>query len=459
MARRAAKKKSVRSETSNKRSAGDEWELLEAKHPGHRHLSLEQLLTLPMPVVNAIAKRLPTFFSPEDLAFEKDLARTARLGFFHRSLIEGGGLITPPYFHEFGTPDEHRSATSQSGRATFEAKRPGSLAPELYEEWSQETAMTLAMFEGRPAPRTDAQSDRTWREERSALREEERRRFRQRCEGFVVWLASNQEYLDELNQLRLKYEELVKAERGFPRRRPVRRAVPSGHAPPHGFITEKSPSFERKFGDDAVVVFDEFYKKWSLNTLLTWDLPLPHNFDADLTWEPIDGEGFQVFIPWHLLRDGIIDLNEVFKRYRRDYCPKQLFPWLETRDTRSPDHGGEFALSRKFQLYWCIYLVLAERYPDRVGGKLEALDQVFAPLLGDRVKEETVRKLRLSLGKELRVARNQESTSSTEMRLGDDGTIRNTNEPIVMYPLDKFDAAPSPPPLRGRRSKAKGHGT
>jgi hypothetical protein len=49
----------------------EEWEDLASRHSGHRHLSRPQLLTLPVPVVEA---KLPSFFRPKDVAFEKDLA-------------------------------------------------------------------------------------------------------------------------------------------------------------------------------------------------------------------------------------------------------------------------------------------------------------------------------------------------------------------------------------------------
>jgi len=428
----------------------NEWSLLLAKHRGHRHLRRQQLLTLPLDVVNAIASALPKFFREEDLAFERDLARTARLGFFRKSLIEGGGRITPPYYL-LGPPPDEDSEESVHKRAKQDPHAAGRLAPELYEEWSDEERARLTMFEGRPVQRDGDKSTKTWRLERWEIREEERRRFRQRCEGFVVWLVTNRHYLADRDELRDQYWEEVEQQQCFPRRRPVRRAARGGWRPPDGFMSAESPSLSREFPQNMVVAFDEFYKRWSLDTLLTWDLPLPHNFDAEMIWTPSDGEGFHVFVPWHLLRDGMIDLNKVIRRYRRDLCPRNLGPWFDAKGRRAKHLGGELGLSRQFQLYWCLHLVLADRYADVLEGKLEALDPVFAPLLGNRkdgtpLSAATVSKLRKNLSRDLAEARDPK-TSFHPQHLEREWILAAPDPVPFVQEVDDSDAGEEPPPM------------
>lgn len=473
-ARKSAASKPKAPTARPKTTKGDEWTLLAAKHPGHRHLNKLHLLTLSPEVVDAIAAAIPDFFQPDDVAFEKDLALITRLGFFDKSLIEGGGLLTPPG-DPFATASEEESTGAASkevlspaeleyfandphdnanlkDRWLFAGEEPrhaGRIAPVLYEEWNDGAYLPLEILEGRPVRRPENKEPPTCREIRWATRENERRRFRQRTEGFIVWLATNAQYLSELDVLKDEHGIEIEQQRGFPRRRPVRRAARGGPIPPFGFVSEKSPASLRKFSDDLVVAFDEFYKRWSLDTLLTWDLPLPHNFDADIVWTPNDGEGLHLFLPLHLLRPGLVDLNEVIARYRQDRCPKQLRPWFDANEKRSEDHGGPFAMSRKFQLYWGWHLVLLDRYPEAVRGRLEALDQVFAPLMGDNVGEETVRKLRLTLSKDLTTAR----IAAEAIRDPAHKPVPPGNETTVPEETDDrtLVSAPRRPARRGRK--------
>jgi hypothetical protein len=56
-------------------------------------LGQDPLYALPEQVIDAISSALPDFFSREDLRFERDLAKTASFGFFHRNRSPHGKQI------------------------------------------------------------------------------------------------------------------------------------------------------------------------------------------------------------------------------------------------------------------------------------------------------------------------------------------------------------------------------
>jgi hypothetical protein len=314
-------------------------------------------------------------------------------------------------------------------------QRAGRLAPPLFEEWGDDARFHLSLFEGRLA-RSEHKADRIWPQERRDIRDEEDRRFRQRSEGFVVWLATNPRYHYELEGLQSRYGDVIEEQGGFPRRRPIRRVARGELRPPDGFLSAASPSLSRTFSEEVRIAFEEFYHRWSLDTLLTWDVPLPHMFEASLEWSPGDGEGLQVCIPWHLLRSGMVDFDTIFKRYRRERCPRQLRAWFEAKDEAAEEFGGELATSRQFQLYLSLHLVLADRYADAVERhRIEDLQGAFAPTMGNRVGLETVRKLHQKLDGDLQAARSLDA----------DITLPPVNEWIMVAP----DLGPLSPEVDG----------
>src|SRR5262245_23656624 len=60
-----------------------EWDAFARRHPGHPFLEFDSLYAMSEPLIEAIRAEVPTFFSAEQEAFERDLVRTTRFGFFH----------------------------------------------------------------------------------------------------------------------------------------------------------------------------------------------------------------------------------------------------------------------------------------------------------------------------------------------------------------------------------------
>ena len=138
--------------------------------------------------------------------------------------------------------------------------------------------------------------------------------------------------------------------------------------------------------------FLAFYARWGLERLLTWDLPAPmypelHGFTTHGT-HTLAVAGVNVFVPWSLLRDGWLTIQDLAKHFKTVKNPEHLQDWL----TGQSDLG--YARYRNVLIlyrYW--HLVLVARYSDRLKGNTERLDRAFAEYVG--LGEESIKKLRI----------------------------------------------------------------
>jgi hypothetical protein len=200
-----------------------------------------------------------------------------------------------------------------------------------------------------------------------------------RATAYVGWLVTNELFLADRDQQRDRWDEPIAATGLFP-------------AHPLSVLGVRRGAVGR---EEAGLL--AFYRRWGLETSLTWDLPVPMRpqfFNVPYADAPsLTGAGLVLFLPWHLLRDGQLSLQELAQHLRTERHPAHLEGWL----SRGP--GGQglgYQRLRQVLVLYCSWgLALAGRYQDRPRGNTERLDRAFARYL--RLGEDSVKKLRLTV--------------------------------------------------------------
>jgi hypothetical protein len=232
-------------------------------------------------------------------------------------------------------------------------------------------------------------------------------------EAYTGWLVTNEQFRAERDELRDRLENHVRLWRRFPRT-------------PRSYLGERdSDSLPRRHPDKprrATVLkriaagltaeeiaksdFHMFYRRWCLDSFITWDLPLPmlpslcDAFSYDTFTTPVSG--VHLFIPWYLLRNQTLTLRTLADAHKLSLPPTHLKDWLERGTSKyAPKRFRYIAILYR---YW--HLALAKRFPEKIEGHVQALERAFASYMGEytnsTVNPETIKKLRLALAKSLK---------------------------------------------------------
>jgi hypothetical protein len=230
------------------------------------------LYALSEPTLDAICSRVPDFFSPEEKAFERDLARAAAFGFsYHRAL----------------------------GSTPELAERQTRAADQINELMTEELRQ-VGIDEGAIDQVVAKDADR-------------REWMGGRQEAYMGWLITNQQYRSEVRSLRDTWGPAVQKLGAFPRlpRWPF-------------FLDESIVGVPQELCQD----FFSLYCRWGLDQLLTWDWPVPMEPELaggvckDL--DRLSQAGLVLVIPWYLLRGEKLNLQEVIQVGRTVNGPDHL---------------------------------------------------------------------------------------------------------------------------------------
>lgn len=346
------------------------WNCFVRRNRGHRLLNRPILYALTTQLVEEINRRLPSFFSPEDLKFETDLAATVHLAF-------------------------------ALGRATDRGNRPISGRLERALSESSKKLDHLVEQSRLPGP--------TDKRVRSKAPESLEPLVKELSEAYRGWLFCNPCFGDELKRLQAKWGTDIASVGHFP-------WIPQSFFP----TDARNSGFAPKLLEE----FTEFYMAWGIDTLLTWDWPLPMRPElgsrvrqrdvrfsiADLcgkkdakkkrvgraahpSWViSLSDAGAEIFIPWPMLAGGALGFKGLAMMLRAD-CPEHIHPWLDGR-LPSGTRIGQKRLKAIAFLYRYLFLALLDRYPDQCRRNLERLDRVFATRAGSGIEEGSVRRLR-----------------------------------------------------------------
>jgi hypothetical protein len=376
------------------------WTAFAARQHGQPFVHEEPLYALSAEVIDAIQAQLPHFFTTEQEAFERDLARSSRHGFLLGRPIGfdhvGFGEDRTRQWRVLGAePDTPELSVAElitflqslpgSGRPPGPdqagAGPPGPAVSKAAAELAQALRDWLANLPDGPAPRLSPGGGGP-----AALTP--RQLLQRRQEAYAGWLVLNPTYRAELAALRQACWQRVIAQGRFP-------CV--GEYPPRRL---GQPPSRRQ---DCNAQFLRFYQRWGLDRLLSWELPLPMGIVRGVVDELLGQvptlDGVALLIPWPLLHGEQIDFQASLADLRREQAPAHLAGWLSAA-ANAEGARGQITYQRLFLLYRVYALVLWRRYAAACRGQLEALDRALASVMCRQ--EDLVRKLRQQLGRALR---------------------------------------------------------
>jgi hypothetical protein len=356
------------------------WQTFERLHPGQPFLAQDPLYALTEDAIDAIQKGVPGFFTDEQVRFERDLYRMTGGGFFlRRPLGEPASLRDTP-----GLTVEEFLMHSAYVRPT-----PGELekrlAPILREELRPggKTDQVTRIVNDFLAEFREWQGRSRWDIREAGQQERREGRFMlRRGEAYAGWLILNRQFRQELDGLRARWETAVSRRGSFPE--PV------------------GPDGPGRKGDSCTRECRAFYRRWCLERMLTWELPVPLAARLHPAGNPGSGltgeEGVNLLLPWYLVRGEQLDVHQVLQRIRFESAPEHLRGWVcKPRGRTGP--AGEVTYQRLYWLYRCYELVLGRRYAAACPGRLEKLDTALASVVG--LDQDWVKRLRQRLAREV----------------------------------------------------------
>jgi hypothetical protein len=347
------------------------WSGFKALYRGNPALEQETLYAIPEKLLSAIAKEAPSLLSAKERRFERDLSRYGGVG-FHR-----GSPISFPFLPE-----------SQLAPLDAEDRK--------WNRRLQESATGIRQLEvdlmrsmGRSELQVDNQHRRT---------EGFRDRILQRQRGYVGWLLTEPAFRSERDAFCAQWQKESRGQmRAFG-------TVASLSWPGFTNAQKVDPAFRA----DTV----KFLWKWGLQALETYELPVPIDpgLDRPNLGSPhnLRAAGTVLFVPWYLVVDKNLRLEEIIEHHRTEVSLPHLGNWIRGRQN---SRWGFARYAVMLQLYVWIELALARRYPERLRGQVVRLDRAFARFeLGGQKSHDTnrldrradgIRRIRVEMEKRL----------------------------------------------------------
>jgi len=335
------------------------WKEFSKRHKGNSFLKLNPLYSLPEQLIDIISGRkggslieergvAPNLWSASEIAFERDLAQTASGGFFFKR----------PFFSSWLGLPKGKQLPAEPNYQVTSAKQREKIRAELLAASGFHSCEVDAVFE---------------------FEREYEKLGNLRAAAYAGWLVMNPEFLAERDVLRRRWGEYIRDRRGFP-----------------SFFAEPGRArFPDRSGED---LFITFLGRWGLETLLTWDLPVPIRpvcfFPSFYHPWLMHMAGVELFIPSYVLRDGQFNLKQIAKHRLKLKGMAHLGGWLETVSAPK-GKMGDTRLSNALTLYRFQTLAIESRYPARAGWDVTRQDVAFAKFLG--LSEESVKRVRLYL--------------------------------------------------------------
>ena len=332
----------------------DQWLELSERYPDIASRCGDAVYALPETLISAIQELVPALFSRDELPFELHLARTGATGFF----------LKQPFY------DPILSAFSGGVRQSKEA------IDEEIKELLTEEATAI----GRSGSTVDDYL-------KAADEREEAMRLRQA--GYVGWLISEPNFRMEMADFISRWKRTIARTGRFPA---VRKSL----------LGERTniPKKSREFWTEAMIL----YRRWGLETCLTWELPVPLHPGLETrdfyNRDHIEAAGLHIFIPHYLLRDRDLSVYDIVESQRCLTDDSHLAGWF---DRRKPNWGYE-RYTQMLELYVYLELSIRRCYGDRLRGQTRRLDEAFT-------------RFWLDSNDDLQVFTRTESTAKTRQKL------------------------------------------
>lgn len=325
------------------------------RFPRHWPQGADALYALPPWLLDEFERHAPGLFSPEDLAFERELAE------FSGGAIFQGRRISIQLCSGFSTPNRDMELLTRT------AKTDREIESMLREEMAS------------------AGVDRAKADRYVAAQEHFKRMILDRQRPYAGWLVTNPTFRRELEEFKAWWLATTDESARLPH-------LPLSAFGEQGVISGPSSM--------QMAMASTFLKRWCLAEFMTWDVPMPiapgsaqgSIYEPTADW----GAGLTIFVPWYLMRDKELTLHELANAHRTASDVRNLAGWLDGK----PKNLGYVPHARMLDLYVYIELALKRRYRDRLRRRTGQLDvtfgNYFAKVEGSKPKdaEESMRKLR-----------------------------------------------------------------
>lgn len=214
-----------------------------------------------------------------------------------------------------------------------------------------------------------------------------------RAHAYLGWLICNSQLLKDRDQLRQHWGQVIGQCGTFPRY-PVR---------PQKGGKGKSPKRKaRDVTEDYARDFNQFFERWQLQGLTTWDIPLlPFVNLAGLPGPKSitpPSPPITLQVPHVVALPASVNLREIVEESRSSALPKHLAGWGRVCEQKHHADLGFKRFKNMFLLDFYRDVILASRYGDRFRGNVEALDRAFGEFL-DEKSEDSIKKLRLEIAR------------------------------------------------------------
>ncbi len=339
----------------------EEWRELAARFPDLAKRKGVALYVLPDRLISAIEKSVPDFFAASDLELERFLSALGVSGFFLKH-----PFCYWPLTSLMSAPDVKNENVSEVDAQIGELLIETGIPPEAVE--NQFTAV-----------------------------KEREQKLRTREAGYAGWLISNPDFRYEVELLKRKWDQTVHRRGRFTS---VRKSL----------LGERTHIDKRlqNFHVDNLRLFN----RWSLETFVTWELPVPIRAGLETrdfyVRAEIEEAGSHFFVPRYLLRDRDLSLYDISSTRDAFADNRHLDPWFHRK---SPNWSYE-RYSQMLKLYVYLELTLKKRYPDRLHGNTGRIDEAFARFwlnsndsLKIHTRIESTKRTRLELTRRLRTVR------------------------------------------------------
>lgn len=373
---RVAKNKKLTCNTSKT------WQLVQARFPDHASSQFDEIYALPRPLIERLAREL-RLFSTSEQEFELALSLEAGAGFAFQAPMPLNA-VTRALAPDFVPRDEI-------------SKRSALKSAEI-QKLSNDDLRNNGLTEDSIPKHRQAEQDLE-------------NRLNELQVAYAGWLATNADFRKDIQVLREKWQQEIRKLGAFPH---VNVSF-FGESPWQ--LAAASPELNSDFM--------YFYREWCLESLATWDIPVPLRAHlADKTYyafqmpgiecknkdvlnprtpnarlEKLDSFGFVGFVPWYLFREKSVDFYKLGTHQLTANSLRHLDSWIE----KKPKNWGLQRSTMLLKMLVYLELALRRRYGPRLKLQGQRLDEVFARYFygENQVDTDNVKKVRLELQQRL----------------------------------------------------------
>lgn len=370
------------------------WAEIVAAFPDDARLKPPVIYAVPIPLLKCLKTQVPDLLSDKDLRFEKRLRGLAGTGFLDQKAFAceildpaGSGEVNSVLY----------------GDPVGQMMREANLG--VHGVFSIDLKSTRSVTRKQKREITERQEDLKKRQQGL------QKRIIERLQGFAGWLVTNPVYCHEAADLAHEWAKTQESASRLPTSE-----VFSGLNLPR--LSGDQLAQMSKLSGKART----FLKKWNLVRLDTWDLPIPippiQFSDDALPTNDVRSMGVSVFIPWSLLANKDLKIDEVVEYHRLRHDLSHLNTWTGEHSRRK---WGPERLARMFQLFVYFHCAISRRYSDRIQENLRRLDRAFASYWNPKLADEdslnaaadSVRKIREELKRRLSLIETSEESDET----------------------------------------------